>query len=87
LNAQTVLPIIYRPLYKNSAGHWNATVEGLAQNVLKMYMEYDLVLYDKCTKAYYREEEEAKRKLEVLEQQWTSVEQSARANLPVIAAK
>ena len=38
LNAHTVLPIIYGPLYKNSSGHWNATVEGLAQNVLKMYM-------------------------------------------------
>ena len=46
--AQAVLPIIYGPLYKNSSGHWNnATVEGLVPNVLKMYMEYDLVLYDK----------------------------------------
>jgi len=33
-SAQTVLPIIYRPLYKKSSGHWNATVEGLAQNVI-----------------------------------------------------
>jgi len=87
LNAQTVLPIIYRPLYKNSAGHWNATVEGLAQNVLKMYMEYDLVLYDKCAKAYYREEEEAKRKLEALEAQWSSIEQTAATNMPALMAK
>ena len=31
-----ILPLIYGPLYRNSADHWNATVEGLAQNVLKM---------------------------------------------------
>lgn len=77
LNANTVLPIIYGPLYKNSSGHWNATVEGLAQNVLKMYMEYDLALYDKCTAAYFREEEEAKKRLEALQIKWNIIEQLA----------
>mmetsp|Transcript_1532 Transcript_1532/g.1743 ORF Transcript_1532/g.1743 Transcript_1532/m.1743 type:complete len:655 (-) Transcript_1532:50-2014(-) len=79
LNAQTVLPLIYGPLYKNSSGHWNATVEGLAQNVLKMYMEYDLVLYDKCTAAYFREEEEAKLKLETIVNRWDAIEEEAMA--------
>jgi len=87
LNAQTVLPIIYGPLYKNSSGHWNATVEGLAQNVLKMYMEYDLVLYDKCTASYFREEEEAKRKLEAIAEKWESFEKLAIANQAIIMAK
>ena len=81
LNAQTVLPIIYGPLYKNSSGHWNATVEGLAQNVLKMYMEYDLVLYDKCTTAYFKEEEEAKRKVEAIADRWAAIEDVAASNL------
>lgn len=85
LHAQTVLPIIYGPLYKNSSGHWNATVEGLAQNVLKMYMEYDLVLYDKCTAAYFREEEEAKRKLEAISEKWASIEKLAVAHKALIA--
>jgi serine/threonine-protein phosphatase 2A regulatory subunit B' len=78
LNASTVLPIIYGPLYKNSSGHWNATVEGLAQNVLKMYMEYDLALYDKCTAAYFRDEEEAKKRLEALQQKWNVIELMAQ---------
>jgi serine/threonine-protein phosphatase 2A regulatory subunit B' len=82
LNAQTVLPIIYGPLYKNSSGHWNATVEGLAQNVLKMYMEYDLALYDKCTAAYFREEEEAKKKLEALNEKWAAIEKMAATATP-----
>eukprot|EP00529_Nitzschia_sp_RCC80_P001686 CAMPEP_0113454752 /NCGR_PEP_ID=MMETSP0014_2-20120614/8025_1 /TAXON_ID=2857 /ORGANISM="Nitzschia sp." /LENGTH=551 /DNA_ID=CAMNT_0000346167 /DNA_START=9 /DNA_END=1664 /DNA_ORIENTATION=+ /assembly_acc=CAM_ASM_000159 len=87
LNAQAVLPIIYGPLYKNSSGHWNATVEGLAQNVLKMYMEYDLVLYDKCTAAYFREEEEAKRKLAAIEDRWSAIEQIASTSQPAISVK
>lgn len=88
LNAQTVLPIIYGPLYKNSSGHWNATVEGLAQNVLKMYMEYDLVLYDKCTTAYFKEEEEAKTKIEAIADRWSAIEEMAatNANKRLIAA-
>jgi serine/threonine-protein phosphatase 2A regulatory subunit B' len=80
LNAQTVLPIIYGPLYKNSSGHWNATVEGLAQNVLKMYMEYDLVLYDQCTTAYFREEEEAKKKIQAIADRWQAIEEMAETN-------
>lgn len=80
LNAEMVLPIIYGPLYKNSSGHWNATVEGLAQNVLKMYMEYDLVLYDKCTTAYFKDEEEAKRKIEAISERWSQIEEMAQEN-------
>jgi len=80
LNAQTVLPIIYGPLYKNSSGHWNATVEGLAQNVLKMYMEYDLVLYDQCTTAYFKEEEDAKKKIQAIADRWHDIEELAAAN-------
>ncbi|GMI24687.1 hypothetical protein TrCOL_g10377 [Triparma columacea] len=80
LNAKMVLPIIYGPLYKNSSGHWNATVEGLAQNVLKMYMEYDLALYDKCSTDYFKEEEENKRKKGELTQKWTTVVAMAQSN-------
>mmetsp|Transcript_11444 Transcript_11444/g.17372 ORF Transcript_11444/g.17372 Transcript_11444/m.17372 type:complete len:585 (-) Transcript_11444:221-1975(-) len=80
LNAHQVLPIIYGPLYKNSSGHWNATVEGLAQNVLKMYMEYDLDLYDKCTAAYFKQEEEAKTKQEAVAMRWAQIEEMAQEN-------
>ena len=73
LNAKMVLPIIYGPLYKNSSGHWNATVEGLAQNVLKMYMEYDLALYDKCSTGYVKEEEEEKKREGEVRNKWNMV--------------
>ena len=62
-------------------------MEGLAQNVLKMYMEYDLVLYDKCTAAYFREEEEAKNKLAAIEVRWKQIEETASTNSPGIMVK
>lgn len=79
-SAHTVLPIIYRPLYKKSSGHWNATVEGLAQNVLKMYMEYDLALYDRCNTSYFRVEEETKRKVKAISGRWAEIEELANQN-------
>ena len=48
-------------------------MEGLAQNVLKMYMEYDLTLYDKCSTDYFKEQEETKRKKEEVEKSWEKV--------------
>merc|ERR1712000_227742 len=46
--AHIFLPYIFGPLSKNAQGHWNQTVESLAQSVLKMYMELDINLYDRC---------------------------------------
>lgn len=48
--AAVFLPYVFGPLSKNAQGHWNQTVEGLAQSVLKMYMEMDINLYDKCSR-------------------------------------
>ena len=54
---------------------------------MKMYMEYDLVLYDKCTANYFREEEEAKKKLDTVMDRWSAIEKLAATNRPAIAAK
>jgi serine/threonine-protein phosphatase 2A regulatory subunit B' len=77
-HAPVILPMIYGPLYKNSSDHWNATVEGLAQNVLKMYMEYDLALYDRCSTEYLRLEEEKKRRRSESERRWEGVAKLAQ---------
>mgnify|MGYP003387054697 FL=1 len=34
--APVFLPLVFGPLSQNAQGHWNQTVEGLAQSVLKM---------------------------------------------------
>jgi serine/threonine-protein phosphatase 2A regulatory subunit B' len=45
-----------------------------------MYMEYDLVLYDQCTTAYFREEEEAKKKIQAIADRWQAIEEMAATN-------
>lgn len=44
------MPYVFGPLSRHAQGHWNQTVEGLAQSVLKMYMEMDITLYDRCSR-------------------------------------
>lgn len=43
------LPCIYAPLSKLSKGHWHPTVQGLAQNVIKTYMGYNLKFFNKIS--------------------------------------
>lgn len=49
---ETLLPMIYSGLYEKSQTHWNATVQGLAQNVLKMYQDVDPSSYADCSGRY-----------------------------------
>jgi serine/threonine-protein phosphatase 2A regulatory subunit B' len=60
-HAPTLLPIIYTALVEKSEKHWNATVEGLATNVLKVYQDFDMKTYNTCKE---RAEEEAATKVQ-----------------------
>ena len=52
-------------LEEKSKGHWNATVQGLAQNVLKMYEGVDITTYTDCVTN--RQEKELAKKNELAE--------------------
>ncbi|RHY02446.1 hypothetical protein DYB37_004890 [Aphanomyces astaci] len=78
-HAGLILPVIYGPLYKNSLGHWNTTVEGLAQNVLKLYMDYDMALFDKCAKEFLAKEERVVEKGNAQADKWKKIESLAQA--------
>ena len=86
-SAPTVLPIIYGPLYETSQFHWNATVAGLARNILQMYMSWDIELYDRCTSTYLQEEEKAQNRLKAIEDQWATFETIAQTNAASIMLK
>jgi serine/threonine-protein phosphatase 2A regulatory subunit B' len=45
-------------------------VEGLAQNVLKLYMDYDMNLFDQCSQAFLKEEEKKKEQKAEGEKLW-----------------
>ncbi len=59
-----ILPIIFPILHANSQHHWNATVNNLTSNVLKIFVDMDRFLVEECQK---RHQEEEKRKEQVLE--------------------
>jgi len=78
-SAHNILPIIYGPLWTNSMGHWNGTVEGLAQNVLKLYMDYDMKLFDECAKDYANKLEKMDNEKEEINKQWAEIEKLGAA--------
>jgi serine/threonine-protein phosphatase 2A regulatory subunit B' len=41
-----VLPIIFLPLYQTCKQHWHSEVRSMAYNVLKLFMEMDLALFN-----------------------------------------
>eukprot|EP00904_Undaria_pinnatifida_P003104 jgi/Undpi1/12795/HiC_scaffold_7.g02462.m1 len=73
----SILPVIYGPLHKHSLGHWNSTVEGLAQNVLKMYMEFDIHLYDRVLSEHLKLEAERTQRKEEACKKWEALEEKA----------
>ena len=77
--APVLLPYVYGPLSKHAAGHWNQTVENLAQSVLKMYMEVDINLYDKCNKDYLEKQRNAPQERENADNKWARVLELAKA--------
>lgn len=75
-NAQ-ILPLIYASLYENSQGHWNMTVEQLAQNVLKHYMESDPATFEQCAAAYEAEQERGGVKVVDVRDRWKVIEDTS----------
>lgn len=51
-NAESILPIVFNSLYRNSKSHWNRTIHGLIYNALKLFTEISPKLFDECTNKY-----------------------------------
>lgn len=69
-NTETVLPIIFPALYRNSKSHWNKTIHGLIYNALKIFMEMNQTLFDECTQKYKTEKQKEKQKQKEREDCW-----------------
>ena len=70
---------LYSFRYEKSEGHWNATVLGLAQNVLKMYHDSDMATYQDC-QANYLARKEAKQRMELeRKRKWAALEAKSKA--------
>jgi serine/threonine-protein phosphatase 2A regulatory subunit B' len=76
-HAPVVLPLLFAALTKNASGHWNNTVETLAQNVLKHYQEGDAALYERCAAAAAREPAADAEEAKARAARWAAVDAAA----------
>jgi len=84
-NRQQVLPILYPALNTNTQTHWNATVHSLAFNIIRMFMEMDVSLWDQVSKKYDKELQLRQDKSQIRKSKWDKLKKSAeleRRELP-----
>jgi len=69
-----ILPLIYPILHVNSQHHWNATVNNLTLHVLKIFMEQDQQLVEKCANDYTESLEGKAEREKARKEAWDSLE-------------
>ena len=75
--AASFLPRIFGPLSKCSTGHWNQTVEGLSHSVMKIYLDGNLALYDKCSREFSDKSRALEAERTAAAGKWASLRQDA----------
>mmetsp|Transcript_16603 Transcript_16603/g.24579 ORF Transcript_16603/g.24579 Transcript_16603/m.24579 type:complete len:438 (-) Transcript_16603:207-1520(-) len=75
---ESILSVIYKHLHKHSQGHWNSNVVGLAQNVIKMYLDFDEKLFNTIVKEIERKQEIERQEKENSARQWKMLEERAK---------
>jgi len=68
--ADVLLAPMLAPARRHADGHWNAVIERLAQNLLKMFMDQDPELFQKCTEEQQKMEAERSKRREATERRW-----------------
>ncbi|CAI7678367.1 unnamed protein product [Penicillium pancosmium] len=76
-NVETILPIMFAPLYENSKGHWNRTIHSMVYNAMKMFMEINPQLFDECSHEYTEHQNNAEQREKSRLDRWDLIEQQA----------
>jgi len=77
--ASVFLPHVFGAMQKVAQGHWNQTVEMLAQSILKMYSEMDPNLYDKCLREESEKNTQRSAKRAAADKKWKEFSDAAAA--------
>ena len=64
----------------DGTGHWNATVEGLASNVMKMYTEFDPKAFAECKENWNGKKMEKDAQRKEKDEKWKQIELAAKEN-------
>lgn len=76
---EQILPILYPALVKNTKDHWNTTVHSLAFNIIRLFMDMDINLWNKVSKEYdesQKQEDKETRRL----RRWNKLKEMAKKN-------
>lgn len=91
-NVETILPIMFAPLYENSKGHWNRqviwvsdriilnmyrTIHGMVYNAMKLFMEINPQLFDDCSHDYNELQNSADKREEARKAKWDRLSEQA----------
>lgn len=74
-----ILPILYPALVKNTKDHWNTTVHSLAFNIIRLFMDMDINLWNKVSKEYDESQKEESKEARRL-RRWKKLKQMAQKN-------
>ncbi|KAH8432033.1 serine/threonine-protein phosphatase 2A 56 kDa regulatory subunit delta isoform [Aspergillus melleus] len=77
-NVDTILPIMFPPLYENSKGHWNRTIHSMVYNAMKMFMEINPQLFDECSHDYNERQNSAEQRERARQSRWEKVAERAK---------
>ncbi|OAL25460.1 hypothetical protein AYO22_04779 [Fonsecaea multimorphosa] len=86
-NVETILPIMFAPLYENSKGHWNRTIHGMVYNAMKLFMEINPQLFDECSHDYNEMQSTAAQREKAREAKWAKLTEQADRMKAAGAAK
>ncbi|RMZ92451.1 hypothetical protein DV736_g313, partial [Chaetothyriales sp. CBS 134916] len=76
-NVETILPIMFAPLYENSKGHWNRTIHGMVYNAMKLFMEINPQLFDDCSHDYNELQASADKREQARKAKWEKLDEQA----------
>lgn len=76
-NVETILPIMFAPLYENSKGHWNRTIHGMVYNAMKLFMEINPQLFDDCSHDYTELQNSAESREQTRQSKWDRLTEQA----------
>ncbi|KAI5296539.1 hypothetical protein KEM55_005780 [Ascosphaera atra] len=77
-NVETILPIMFAPLYENSKGHWNKTINSMVYNAMKLFMEMSPQLFDECTQHYQEMQSTAVEREQGRQDRWAKLRELAQ---------
>ncbi|KAI5812061.1 phosphatase 2A regulatory B subunit-domain-containing protein [Pyronema omphalodes] len=77
-NVEVILPIMFAPLFENSKGHWNRTINQMVYSAMKLFMEINPSLFDECTSDYAALQESLPQRQADRENVWKALEEKAQ---------